>query len=410
MTTGRVSRSQRSRAVVGAVLLAVLGAACGDEVLHVPPHVLVDRRGQAIEGASGPDDEEDFPIAFNSFLPQELTARPGGRIFFDTEFTGALHTVTFGTLVDEAVAAIEELGRGAALEEIEALPEMQKLPNVFPRSASDGRLLANRSATEPCYLDEGAPPNPPEGGAQACPERDRPAFDGTQTFYNFGWVKEDSVELSLSEDLPEGTYHFMCLVHRSMMIGTLEVVGPDEEVSDQPTVSTEASSRVSGLSSSLESVANDFAAATSEDAAAGASSPTGQAELTGFSPETIRISQGDTVSWTVSGLHAIGLEPDVESGTLLEEQDGEFVFNPDVVMPSEGAPPIPPRAQVFPPPPGGEPVALSASWDGQGPFNSGLLRGSEAVPVSYEVTFTQPGRYALQCLVHPLMNGVVEVE
>lgn len=389
-------------------MLAVLGAACGEEVLHVPPHVLVDRRGQSIEGASGPDDEEVFAIGFNSFMPQELQARPGGRIFFDTEFTGQIHAVAFGTLVDDAAAAVEELGRGATVREIEALPEMQRLPNVFPRR-SDGALRANRSAIEPCYLDSGTPPNAPEGGAEACPERDRPEFDGTQSFYNFGWVKEDSVELNLSEGIPEGTYSFMCLVHRSKMTGTLEVVGPEEEASDQPEVNAEGGARVSGLRSSLESVANDFAAATDTEAAAGASNPTGQAEITAFSPKTIRISPGDTVSWSVSGLHTIGLDPDVDSGTLLTEEDGEFVFNPDVVNPTEGAPEIPPRAQVFPPPPEGGPVTLSTSWDGRQPFNSGLLRGSEEVPVTYEVTFTEPGRYALQCLVHPLMSGVVEV-
>ncbi len=402
-------RSRGGRAVVGAVLLAVLGAACGDEVLHVPPHVLVDRRGQSVEGASGPDDEEDYPVAFNSFLPQELTARPGGKIFFDWEFTGALHTVTFGTLVDDAVAAIEDLGRGATLEEIEALPQMQELPSVFPRSASDGRLRANRSATEPCFLEDGTPPNPPEGGAQACPETDRPKFDGTQAFYNSGWLEDDIFEVNLSDDIPEGTYSFICLVHRSTMVGTLEVVGEGEEVSDRPEANTGASARVSGLRSSLESVANDIAAATPEEAAAGAFNPTGQAELTAFSPETIRISSGDAVSWSVSGLHTIGLEPDVGSG-LLEDQDGAMVLKEEVLAPSDGAPDVPPWAQVFPPPQGREPVSLSATWDGQGPFNSGLLRGSEAVPVTYEVTFTEPGRYRLQCLVHPLMNGVVEVE
>lgn len=401
----------RVRVRAGCLCALLFVTACGGgDLLHVPPHVRVDARGQTVEGTTGTDETRHFPIVFDAFLPEELEVHPGDNVFFDAEFTGELHTVTMGTLVDDAVAAISELGDDATLQKIEALPEMRKLPSIFPREPGDGPLRANRSATEPCYLEEGEPPNPPEGGAPACPERDQPVFTGRQSFYSSGSLEDETFEVVFSDDVPVGTHHFMCLVHRSAMIGTIEVVEEGEPVPGKPDTTKAADTRVGSLRSSLEPLADIVGRATSGDAVAGGGNPaTAPAQIAAFSPERVTLAAGETVSWTVSGLHTITLEPPVGPGDLLVEREGELVFNEEVVAPSGGAPPVPPKTLAFPPGAKEKPVTLSATWDGEGSFSSGLLWSIPPARITYEITFTRPGTYALQCLVHPVMTGVVEV-
>ncbi len=68
----------------------------------------------------------------------------------------------------------------------------------------------------------------------------------------------------------------------------------------------------------------------------------------------------------------------------------QMIFNPKVAFPSGGA-----------------------TYDGSGFVNSGLLflrvpPGSQKPP-TYSLTFTKPGTYEYDCLLHPGMDGTVTV-
>lgn len=412
---GGISRVRPGvRLAAAAALFALLSSACSAfDYLAPPINVLVDRRGEAVDGRVDPETLEDMPAVFDAYFPSSVQIHAGDTIIFEPEFTGEPHTVTFGTLVDDAVEKLSEFTPETPLEEIEALPEMQALPTLFPRDpGGGGPLQVNASAAEPCYLQDDRPPTSAQGGARACPERAQPEFTGEETFYSSGWLKQDErFRVTFSEDLEPGTYGFMCLVHRSAMTGTVEVLPEERAVPAKRDVLREADEALDRLKAGLEPVADEVASATPESAVAGAGEPwRGSAQLAAFFPERVRVEAGETVSWTVSGMHTITLQPDVIPGELLEEAGEGIALNPEVVRPSEGAPLLPHRSLAYPPAAGGEPVALSATYDGEGTFNSGLLWSIPPVGVTYDVTFTRPGTYELRCLVHPDMRAVVEVE
>ncbi len=105
-----------------------------------------------------------------------------------------------------------------------------------------------------------------------------------------------------------------------------------------------------------------------------------------FAPDTITISAGDTVTWTMAALfdHTVsflsGAKP---SDPVTPQQGGKFLFTPLVVFPQGGK-----------------------TYAGTGMASSGFLAGKDK---SYSLTFTKPGRYTYLCLLHPGMTGTVVV-
>src|SRR5713226_4459073 len=58
-----------------------------------------------------------FNGEFGTFFPDELSAHPGDTIDFKLpRFSGVPHTVTLGTLVDKAIAKLQQLGVTASVE------------------------------------------------------------------------------------------------------------------------------------------------------------------------------------------------------------------------------------------------------------------------------------------------------
>ncbi len=103
------------------VALALLAAACSSAASTPTPapqtfRVQVDAK------------TPKFGATFSAYFPNELTARPGDTVQFKLVDTGEPHTVTFGTLVDQGLAAAAKAPPG----EGDAVPELQKLPNVLP--------------------------------------------------------------------------------------------------------------------------------------------------------------------------------------------------------------------------------------------------------------------------------------
>src|SRR5262245_42383705 len=158
--------------------------------------------------------------AFIAYFPSVVRVHPGDSVTFHEVGNGEPHTATLGTLVDPAVKAYDELtpAQLQAQQPPKALQALDaRIPQLFPQGPGD----AVQSAANPCYLANGKPP-----AKTACPKAAAPAFDGTQSFYNSGWLDSNRKwTVHVSNSTAPGTYYFMCLLHRESMTGRL-VVAP----------------------------------------------------------------------------------------------------------------------------------------------------------------------------------------
>ncbi len=202
--TGRSVRGRRFRRASVALVGAVAALAPGMSVTAASPQTFA----VSVDGHTA-----ENKTAFLGYFPHELSAHPGDTVQFDLADSGEPHTVTFGTLVDSGVAALPTW-----TDPNTEPPDLAKLPLLLP----DGPGDANQVAANPCFVASG---DPPADATKACPTTDQPAFDGTASFYNSGWLAPDApFTMTLSPNLKPGTYHYFCLLHREGMMGTLTVV------------------------------------------------------------------------------------------------------------------------------------------------------------------------------------------
>ena len=112
-----------------------------------------------------------------------------------------------------------------------------------------------------------------------------------------------------------------------------------------------------------------------------------------FFPEDLTIHAGDTVVWSPGGFHTVAFGPQALIArlrrsliTAIPQRSGPptLVYNPRVIFPSGGA-----------------------TYDGMGFVNSGLLIAPK--PHTFSLTFTKPGVYKYECLIHPGMDGIITV-
>lgn len=127
-----------------------------------------------------------------------------------------------------------------------------------------------------------------------------------------------------------------------------------------------------------------------------------------FFPEHLRIRAGQTVQFTVDSEHeghTITFGPEAYTGaierTLVEPQPvaggpPALIFNPLGVYRSD---------------PPGALLADTGTNHGNGFLNSGLLDTDPHTPnpSSVRITFTKPGTYRFECVIHPNMDGTVTV-
>lgn len=118
----------------------------------------------------------------------------------------------------------------------------------------------------------------------------------------------------------------------------------------------------------------------------GADTPDHSLQGQDFYPRTITIKVGDTITWTKNVVleHTVtflsGATPPLP---FSPQPDHRVLVNPRVAFPQGGS-----------------------SYDGTGVASSGII---EAAGKTYTLTFTAPGRYVYQCLLHPGMQGTVVV-
>jgi plastocyanin len=399
-----------TKAAAMLAVLVVVASGCNSRLIRPPAIVYADGGEYSIR-TSVDEVGRRFASVFTAFIPSQLPLHPRDALNFDLRDTGEPHTVALGTVIDDAVEAFEALGPTADLVRIERLPAMRRVPSVFPYVTRGRTPRINRSASERCFLDNDEPVVSREGGSAPCPDTDQPDFNGKQTFFSSGILEDgEPFRVKLADDIEPATYRFMCLVHRSAMVGSIEVRSPDV---DRPTVAQlrEQSDREEeSIESSLEPSAKTAATASEGDPIAAGAGPTGLSRgfIAAFVPNATEARVGEPVTWRLYGTHSISFNPDrdAEEGMLLVDDD-PITANSDAWEPqgsaalAYGVSVYPPRKLTF--------EIDGGAWDGEGEWSSGIIPALKPKIVTYTMRFSKAGTYRYSCLVHDSMRGKVVV-
>jgi plastocyanin len=367
----------------------------------------VDGRGKAINEA------------FLAYYPHVVRVHAGDSVVFHMAGNGEPHTVTLGTLVDAAVSGYDKLTpqqRQAPNPPKSLQEEDASLPQLLPQGPGD----ATQSAANPCFVQRGAP------GTSLCRNslHTQPQFTGSQSFYNSGWLNSGQrFTVHLASGTAPGTYHFMCLLHRESMSGSI-VVEPASTAVQSPAAQYAAGQKqLAAVQAKLLPAAKALRAGKpplpvtlpgANPVLAGSGSQNVQeAEITQFGPSKVHIPVGGSVTWYLIGPHSITFNSSSTNDDIrLVAPDGTVHLNPKAGAPA-GGPGEPPPAN------GGGPgngppkfkVVASSAWDGKGFHNSGVFVNSFGPPLieGYKLTFTRAGTYRYICTVHDRMKGEVDV-
>ena len=353
---------------------------------------------------------DEFNVEWATFFPDQLQAHPGDRIeFLLEEFSGIPHTVTLGTLIDEAMADTARLGPQPAIPLAEKVMTDLNVPDVFPHGVATGPPALNQSAAQPCFLPTGTPPFSEPGGAPACPPTEPPAFDGTQSFYNSGVLNDsgETFSVDLSDSIEHGTYNVICLVHRQTMNAQVTVAPAGEDIPSADEVAAAGRRQRDELVRGLRPTAERAQQATADQAFAGAGDALSATVIAEFGPEEVSVPVGGSVTWDVFSFHTIAFNAeDSDVGILQKGADGSWSMILQAAAPAGVA--TPPEAGQFPP--GPNPIGVDGgAWDGSGFRNTGVLASLPPQVVSVRQTFTRPGTYTVRCLLHPDMKGQIKV-
>ncbi|MEY2432594.1 MAG: hypothetical protein QOC92_2319 [Acidimicrobiaceae bacterium] len=358
--------------------------------------------------------------AFNfeaiEYYPKDLTVAQGSTVKFHSNFRGEPHTVTVGDSINKGVKIFEgltpEQQNGPPPPEVAAL----KIPFVVPDNADFSNPAAvklNQSAAQPCVVKAGE--FAPE--ADPCSTKTADSFDGTQSFFNSGLLKDDQTfALKLTDSIPTGTYTFICLFHGPEMSGKINVVAKgDSTVQNAAAVDAagkkQLDDEVAKVQPELDKAKTD---AKPGEVKAGVGPQDLKAGAMEFVPSSVSIPVGGSVTWNLS-FHTVSFNaPEDARPDITQDADGTWHFNAKSFTAAGFTPPPPPAgdggnggppASDAPPPP---PTNVDGgTFDGSGFYNSGSFE-SEG-DLLFKLTFSKAGTFNYICLIHPDMKGTVKV-
>lgn len=200
-----------------------------------------------------------------------------------------------------------------------------------------------------------------------------------------------------------GTYRLFCLVHRGMSV-LVHVVPSRRRISSPARVKATAQAQVRAALRRARRLKRFKAARLTVLAGHDA----GPVSWMRFFPQRSRVRVGQTVTFRVDSMmeaHTFTFGPAAYTGaierTLIERQPAgagppAFVFNALGAYPSE---------------PPGTPLTYTGTNHGNGFLNSGLLDTAPHTPnpASVRITFTAPGTYHFECVIHAGMDGTITV-
>jgi plastocyanin len=200
--------------------------------------------------------------------------------------------------------------------------------------------------------------------------------------------------MSLMFDTP-GTYNYLCLVHTDRMLGTVEVVGAEDDADSQAMVDARARTEIAA-EMPLVATAREQAQPTKKEPGlnnsttwyvrAGMSelfSGDGRAQVMEFLPKDLSVKVGDSVVWGSSYFHTVTFNP--------------TPLPPDLVLPKpqSAGPPmlvINPLEVI--------PAKPAATYDSTKYYNSSDLGPFSPAGYSWSLAFDKPGTYPYLCIVH----------
>jgi len=198
-----------------------------------------------------------------------------------------------------------------------------------------------------------------------------------------------------------GTFKFNCLVHPGMQ-GSVKVLPKGQTV---PTAAKD-----------LQLANSQAARALHEAKGLATIHPGAKTVLAGrdgkgavawwrFFPENLKVKAGTTVNFKLEStreVHTITFGPAAYTGAIEES------FT--TVVPHPGGPPtvlVNPLA-AYPSDPGPLPPYTGTNH-GNGFESAGILAKGGPLPSSVKITFTKPGVFHYECVIHPNMNGTITV-
>lgn len=408
----------RRLAIVSAVVFLV-ATACGSSKSSTSgkqPSATQAPSGPMTVGVQVDGKTPSFNGTFTAYFPNEVKVHPGDTVSFKSNFTGEPHTVTMGTLVDTGLPKALAAGPNATDEP----PELKKIPDLLPRGPGD----ASQTSGQPCFLASGDPPTGDAACAKA--QQIQPDFDGTQTYYNSGFLPDQATfVVKLSKNIKPGTYNYFCALHREGMTGKITVVAENQSVPGPDQVTTDGQNQLNGIAQKLQPVATGLKGGTlppfvttakvGQALAGGGTQDVDNGGIDEFGPPSITVPVGGSVTWTVIGAHTISFNaPASAQNVIAKAPDGSVHANPAALAP-QGGPGQPPPPQGPPPstapnaPPPPPTVVDGGNWDGTGFHSSGFFLSFPPQLYAYQLTFTKAGTYNYVCLVHPDMKGSIKV-
>ncbi|HVF31805.1 MAG TPA: hypothetical protein VM933_02100 [Acidimicrobiales bacterium] len=297
------------------------------------------------------------------------------------------------------------------LIEVKSEEFFARLPHAF----NEDQLAQNVS--QPCYLDEGGPPEDPK---TACDENDQrqPAFTGRQSYYNSGVIpyegeRSNTFEVEIADDAELGSYLFYCAIHGLGQKSEIEVVAAGSDIPDQSAVNRRIREETKVMTDELTTRFED--AEDGEISLPGADEPVkgpfaglpgaDHTAINEFVPRNRTVKAGEPITWKMMGSdHTISFDVPKYFPIMEFLDDGTVRINPKLQPPAGGA-----VAYEEPEERTGEgpPAHDGGTWDGSGFWSSGLI-GAQPY-LDYTMTITKPGTYSYACLLHPPMVGRIKV-
>ena len=228
-----------------------------------------------------------------------------------------------------------------------------------------------------------------------------------RAFVNSGIPSDQAKGTKFRVTFPKaGTYKFVCLVHPGMF-GTVRVLPRSEHVPSRAQDAAAAKREIAAIVKEANFKAKIPVPAGQVDVGR-----TGRRlTINAMFPFTTRVKVGNPVTFTMAGqsrleIHTVTFGPDsvtapIENSFITPVPNATgpptLVINPLAAFPSDPPPTLPP---------------YTGSNHGNGFLNAGILDNDPATPQqpnSATVTFSTPGTYHFECVIHPNMDGTVVV-
>lgn len=368
-----LSRNHRTRRITRRAALALLAGTslAGTRVVRAlaqgeatpPPMPATPALGEQPDGTitwrvqAGHMSMEEMIEAL-AFFPNEITVNAGDRIFFDLH---GFHTVTFPGEMEAPLLFV---------------PESEVLGTPAAAAGAGERLVANPIAAFPSG----------------------PLVHDGASYLNSG-LPDPTMPPLVIEFTQPGTFDYLCLPHAAVMKATVVVQEQGaERPHDQAAYDQLAAEQMDAIIEQGRALVEQHSGQATpageggavHEVAAGVGED--QAQVLRFLPDRLEIGAGDTVRWTNLGVtepHTVtflgGTAPPTD--ILVEPQPAGpplLVLNPEAMAPAGGP-----------------------TYDGAGFANSGLLLDDETgliggvdLPMTWELTFDQPGEYPYYCVLH----------